>query len=345
MELSNMKVLIISCMLVSAFASNSDTGDINVPTTTLPVKSTERPKTSQAVIPDLVDPDLVKSSAGSFLESSVELSSRLDRSTTVKPGTQANVQNANFQKKSSKLSFSPAVRPAWKDASFKMEKRDEEDFRVTFKDNNLTMAVEAGDAEAVKNILDLEFGSFSPAKKRGRGAKTVNYWDSYPLRHASEHGYTEIVEILLNHGASVRAMNSEAIRLASQGGHLEIVKLLFREGSEYQVFQDYAIRSAAVFNHTDVVDFLLSVGGDPKSYDGFALICVEDENMVEKLKRSAFKDFTEKRIKNWEKATKFKKYGKSFCTDIDEKNLLFASSLKPCINGFLLVLFAFLINL
>ena len=80
-------------------------------------------------------------------------------------------------------------------------------------------------------------------------------------------------------------------------------------------------------------------------HDGFALICVEDENMVEKLKRSAFKDFTEKRIKNWEKATKFKKYGKSFCTDIDEKNLLFASSLKPSINGFLLVLFAFLINL
>jgi len=336
----NKTALILSCVLVSAFANSSDTGDINVPTTTLPVKSTERPKTSQAVIPDLVNPDLVKPSAGSLIESAVELSSKLDRSTTIKPVTQANVR-----KISSKISFSPAVRPAWKDDSFKMEKRDEEDFRVTFQDNNLTLAVEAGDTQAVKNILDLEFGSYGPARKRGRGAKTVNYWDSYPLRHASQHGYTEIVKILINHGASVRAMNSEAIRLASQGGHLEIVKLLFREGSEYQVFQDYAIRSAAVFNHTEVVDFLLAIGGDPKSYDGFALICVEDKNMVEKLKRSAFKDFTEKRIKNWEKATKFKKYGKSFCTDIDEKNLLFASSLKPSINGFLLVLFAVLVNL
>ena len=69
-------------------------------------------------------------------------------------------------------------------------------------------------------------------------------------------------------------------------------------------------------------------------YDGFALICVEDPKMVQKLKSAAFKGYTEKRKDLWRRAVKFEKYGKSFCNDIDANNLLYASSIKPSISCF-----------
>ena len=62
--------------------------------------------------------------------------------------------------------------------------------------------------------------------------------------------------MLIDHGSTVTAMDSEAIRLAAQNGHLEIVKMLYEEGAEYQVHQDYATRAAALLNHTKVVDYL-----------------------------------------------------------------------------------------
>lgn len=53
--------------------------------------------------------------------------------------------------------------------------------------------------------------------------------DGRALIHASEHGYTDIVHLLIKEGADVNAENRDdmtALDLASENGHTEIVKLL-----------------------------------------------------------------------------------------------------------------------
>ena len=257
--------LIITLTIISVTsASTQDTGGVNVPTTKttkLQVTSTPKPKSSQAVIPDIVKINTSQKNTDKSEENDDESSASTIRSVTV----------VNYKTKNEFGNLNlPSTRPAWKNINFKIEKdANDEDRRVNFVDNILTAAVEAGDTDGVKRILDQKFGSLTPEKKLTEGADFVNYWDAYPLRKASELGHTKIVEMLIDHGAIVTAMNSEAIRLAAQNGHLKIVKKLFKEGAEYQVFQDYSIRAAAMFNHTDVVDFLLSIGGDPKSYKKF----------------------------------------------------------------------------
>ena len=43
---------------------------------------------------------------------------------------------------------------------------------------------------------------------------------------AAQHGYTEIVKLLLNAGANVHADNNSALQDALKNGHIEVVDLL-----------------------------------------------------------------------------------------------------------------------
>ena len=54
----------------------------------------------------------------------------------------------------------------------------------------------------------------------------IHAGDDYALRHASENGHTEIVELLLESGANVHARNDYALRWATRQNNTEIVNIL-----------------------------------------------------------------------------------------------------------------------
>lgn len=93
-----------------------------------------------------------------------------------------------------------------------------------------------------------------------------------PLFMASQHGYTDIIQILLQHKAQVDAPFENGITpliVAAQNGHLETVKCLLRWGADINACQksgEYAgataLISAASNNKIDVVSFLLQEGAD-----------------------------------------------------------------------------------
>jgi ankyrin repeat protein len=76
--------------------------------------------------------------------------------------------------------------------------------------------------------------------------------------NASRNGYTEVVQLLLNAGADVRAGNDYAIRRASYYGHTEVVQLLLNAGADVHAKDDYTIRYASAYGHTEVVQLLLA---------------------------------------------------------------------------------------
>jgi len=55
-----------------------------------------------------------------------------------------------------------------------------------------------------------------------------------PLHYASEHGHTDVIQLLIDHGADIDAKNkwgTTPLHLASSHGHTEIVKLLKANGA------------------------------------------------------------------------------------------------------------------
>jgi ankyrin repeat protein len=77
-----------------------------------------------------------------------------------------------------------------------------------------------------------------------------------PLREASRRGYTGIVDLLLENGASVSA---DALHEASSTGHTGMVHLLLQKCAVNT--QDcQALRDACVAGYTDIVRLLLENG-------------------------------------------------------------------------------------
>ena len=116
------------------------------------------------------------------------------------------------------------------------------DTKVFFIPTAITDAAEANDLEKLKTKIN-QLHSHIIANDGDINGLTVeiNYWDSYALRHAAEHGYLEIVRLLLDYNANPTAMNSEAVQLAAQNGHKDIVQLLVEKGARYQNHQDYEL--------------------------------------------------------------------------------------------------------
>jgi ankyrin repeat protein len=52
------------------------------------------------------------------------------------------------------------------------------------------------------------------------------------LLWASMYGHLEVVKLLIENGADVRAKDGVALRLASRYGHLEVVRLLIENGAK-----------------------------------------------------------------------------------------------------------------
>jgi hypothetical protein len=82
------------------------------------------------------------------------------------------------------------------------------------------------------------------------------------LVHASENGYLEMVEFLVEEGADVHESNDKALICASENGHLEVVKFLIFNGADVHAVNDEALRRSLMHGHSDVVRFLTLHGAD-----------------------------------------------------------------------------------
>ena len=97
-----------------------------------------------------------------------------------------------------------------------------------------------------------------------------------PLHAAAEYGHTEIVKILLEHGANVNAVLLEEVihntplHKAAQYGHLEIMKLLLENGADINAnIEGYTPLFFAAMHGTsmEVIEYLLKCGANPNLTD------------------------------------------------------------------------------
>lgn len=121
---------------------------------------------------------------------------------------------------------------------------------VTGNSETLYNAVLFNDVATVKSIL-----SASSCYRPG----DIHWQNDRCLCEASKNGRTEIVQLLLDHGANVHTDNDSALRWASTNGHTDTVKVLLDHGAQY--LSD-ALQRASTNGHTDTVKVLLDHGAD-----------------------------------------------------------------------------------
>eukprot|EP00035_Acanthoeca_spectabilis_P006829 m.129709 g.129709 ORF g.129709 m.129709 type:complete len:1205 (-) comp13684_c0_seq1:150-3764(-) len=122
-------------------------------------------------------------------------------------------------------------------------------------DSPLFCAVQKGQADMV--ALLLEAGADANVRGSRRDAKTA-------LSEAVSHGFVEIVQALVAHGADV-ASDEKAVITAASKGHIDIVELLVASGAPLDR-QDSSgmtpLSFAAQRGHVDVINFLLDGGAN-----------------------------------------------------------------------------------
>jgi ankyrin repeat protein len=127
-------------------------------------------------------------------------------------------------------------------------------------DRALLSAAQAGDAEAVRSLLD--HGADVNAAEGG-----PSFWT--PLMHAALRGDLELVRLLLDRGAEVDRQDGDgftALTVAAEEGHWEVVKLLASRGADIH-HRDATGRSAldraGAGGESEVVSFLEAIRRRP----------------------------------------------------------------------------------
>lgn len=97
--------------------------------------------------------------------------------------------------------------------------------------------------------------------------------DKRPLILAAHRGYTSIVELLLDHGATLEVSDSvglSALYWATSENEVEIVRLLLSRGADANrgVDGSTALHSAITNNQPEIVELLLEHGADVNSAEG-----------------------------------------------------------------------------
>ena len=99
-------------------------------------------------------------------------------------------------------------------------------------------------------------------------------FNNLAIREASEDGYQDVVELLLNDArVDPSANNYYAVHLAAMKGHKEVMASLLRHHMIDPTAKDFfGIQWAADYGNLDVVKLLLKDGrGDPTSWDNWAI--------------------------------------------------------------------------
>ena len=124
-------------------------------------------------------------------------------------------------------------------------------------------AAETGNIDAVKALLQKD-----PALANARWSNGVT-----PLWMASYEGHMQIVELLLDHGATIDS-SAGILEIAAFHGHGDIVETLLAGGGDVNEKNDYGLtplHGAASSGHKDIVEILLHSGADIniKDNDGY----------------------------------------------------------------------------
>lgn len=84
--------------------------------------------------------------------------------------------------------------------------------------------------------------------------------DNWPIKLASEKGYTEIVNLLMKHGADIRTSNDYCLCWAATNGHQKIVEICLEHNASIHIKNDYPLRHAARNGQLEMVKYLLEKG-------------------------------------------------------------------------------------
>ena len=95
--------------------------------------------------------------------------------------------------------------------------------------------------------------------------------DDWALRYASEVGHVDVLQVLLLHGVNVHAKDDVALRRAAGGGRAAVVALLLQHGANVHANDDQALKWASDQGHTAVVYRLIQHGADVRAGDNTPL--------------------------------------------------------------------------
>jgi ankyrin repeat protein len=134
--------------------------------------------------------------------------------------------------------------------------------RFHYRELQYLEAIETGDLTAVVNFL-----------AKGMPVDTKNHLDQSALYLAAKHGYTDMVTLLVDHGANINYKDCSGITpfgIAIQYDYLEIANTLLERGADITIKDSYggtALLYAAEIESRDATLFiqkLLLLGADPK---------------------------------------------------------------------------------
>jgi ankyrin repeat protein len=131
---------------------------------------------------------------------------------------------------------------------------------------------------ATDRLFDaIKDGNLENAKAAIAAGLEVNAKSMYgfaPLHIAAANGCTDIVRLLIAHGADVNAMEETAewtpLYCAVWSGHTDAARLLIENGAKVNVIGDYGkpLHVATSYGLTDIVRLLISHGADVNAKDG-----------------------------------------------------------------------------
>ena len=122
----------------------------------------------------------------------------------------------------------------------------------------LVQATKKGDTETVKRLLEAGVDVNTEDSKH----------HSSVLMWAAHEGHTDIMDLLIQNGASVdirKPSGETALWFAAQKGHLEALKILAHHGADVNVIGwegTTALEVARKNGHQEIIDYLREVGAD-----------------------------------------------------------------------------------
>ncbi|PWA01686.1 hypothetical protein BB558_002194 [Smittium angustum] len=95
-----------------------------------------------------------------------------------------------------------------------------------------------------------------------RNGSDIHVNNEFALKDASENGYLNAVEYLVENGADIHVDQDWALGMASKSGHFNVVKYLVSKGANIQARENFALGIACRNGHFDIVKFFIENGAD-----------------------------------------------------------------------------------
>jgi len=158
----------------------------------------------------------------------------------------------------------------------------------------LISAIASAEVHIVRMLLDA-----------GAELRWVKYI-GYPLYHACQKGFKDIVQLLVERGAVVNAKDNSALIAASVHSDPDLVRILLENGAYALARDASALRRAVENGHPEVLLVLLKAAGDrlkyekcKELYDLASSLC--GRYKARKKARASVKDIMSRRLKQYKK--------------------------------------------